>query len=130
MSAELAVQVVWWVGLIAALGLTVVAVKLLALLLRTLGQIRELADRTATAAEGIADAFAGPLRLAEATEAAEGVRAGAAALRRSAARVWRAVDGERREPERDGEEQRDGGGPGAGELGGAAGGPASGGGAE
>lgn len=124
---ETAVQVVWWIGLIAALGLTVVALKLLSGLLRTLGQLGQLADRIATAADGLADALSGPLRLAEAAEAAEGVRGGATALQDAAARVREAVGGAR--PQREEFEPEPGGdGFGAGELGGAAGGPATGGG--
>lgn len=124
---ETGVQVVWWIGLIAAVGLTVVALKLLSELLRTLGHLRELADRTATAAGGLADALAGPLRLTEAAEAAEGVRVGASALQEAAGRVRTAVGGKR--PEREDFEPEPGGdGIGAGELGGAAGGPATGGG--
>lgn len=124
---ETAVQVVWWVGLIAALGLTVVALKLLSGLLRTLGQLGELADRIATASDGLAGALSGPLRLAEAAEAAEDVRSGAAALQGAAGRVREAVGGRR--PEREEfEPQPEGDGFGAGELGGAAGGPATGGG--
>ena len=124
---ETAVQVVWWVGLIAALGLTVVALKLLSGLLRTLGQLGQLADRIATAADGLAGALSGPLRLAEAAEAAEGVRGGATALQGAAARVREAVGGSR--PQRDEfAPQPEGDGVGAGELGGAAGGPAIGGG--
>lgn len=127
MSTDTAIQVVWWVGLVAALGLTAVAVKLLSELLRTLGQLRDLAERTATAADGVAAALSGPLRLDEAADAAETMRSGAVALRESAGRVWSAVDGARpgargRVPEPEGD------GIGAGELGGAAGGPGGGGG--
>lgn len=130
MSGEAVVQVVWWIGLVAALGLTAVALKLLSELLRTLGHLRELADRTAAAAEGIALALAGPLRLEDAAEAADGMRSGATALRRAAGRVLAAVNGERPGGRRRGVAAPEGDGMGAGELGGAAGGPAGGGGSE
>ncbi|MBW3554611.1 MAG: hypothetical protein KY466_13940 [Gemmatimonadetes bacterium] len=126
---ETAVQVVWWIGLVAALGLTVVALKLLSGLLRTLGQLRALADRIATAADGLAGALSGPLRLAEAAEAADGMWGGATALQEAAGRVRSAVGGKR--PRREEFEPKpQGDGFGAGELGGAAGGPATGGGEE
>lgn len=121
-----AVQVIWWVGLVAALGLTLVAVKLLGDLLRTVGDLRTLAERTARAADGIAEAFAGPLRLEDAAAEADGLRTGAVALRDAAARVLAAVDGPAGEHRR--EARPEGDGIGAGELGGAGGGPGSGGG--
>lgn len=122
---ETAVQAVWWVGLLAALGLTAVAVKLLSELLRTLGHLRDLAEWTATAAEGLAHAMAGPLGFEDAARAAEGLRSGAVALQASAARVRSAVDGPRRERPRK-ETEPGAAGTGAGEIGGAGGGPASG----
>lgn len=129
MSVESLVEVVWWVGLLGALGLTAVAVKLLSELLRTLDHLRELTEWIATAADGLANALSEPLRLVEAAEAAEGVRLGATAVQQSAERMRVAVGGERKR-----EEQRNaepaGGGEGAGELGGAAGGPGTGGGEE
>lgn len=122
MSTETAVQVVWWIGILLALGLTVVALKLLSELLRTLGHLRELAERTATAAEGLAEAMSGPLRFADAADAAEAVRSSVATVRASAGQVRSAV-GEHGPQRREEREPEAGGGMGAGELGGAAGGP-------
>ena len=48
------IEIVWWVGLLGALGATVVVLKEVALVLRALRDIRELAGRTREAAEGIA----------------------------------------------------------------------------
>lgn len=127
MNADTAVVVIWGVGLLAALGLTAVVLKLLFLLLRTLGDLRELAEWTAEAADGLARVFAGPTRIGEAAEAADALRAGSAALHASAARVRNAVDGPRRRGRAalDDETEIEGA-AGAGELGGAAGGPSSG----
>lgn len=126
MSLGTAVEVVWWIGLLGALGLTAVAVKLLSELLRTLGHLRELSEWIATAAEGLAGALSGPLRLAEAAEAADGLLQGATAVQESTERVRLAVGGEREDRIGAGTDMS--GGEGAGEIGGAAGGPGSGGG--
>lgn len=130
MSSETAIRVVWALGLVAAVGLTAVVLKLLFLLLRTLDQLRELAEWTAEAASGLAGVYRSPLRIDEATDATEGLRSAATALQTAAAGVHAAVDGppsrgEERGEERD-EEREVEGTSGAGELGGAAGGPPSG----
>jgi hypothetical protein len=48
------IAIVWWVGLLGALLATLVVLKEVALVLRALRDIRELAGRTREAAEGIA----------------------------------------------------------------------------
>ena len=48
------IAIVWWIGLLGALAATVVVLKEVALVLRALRDIRELAGRTREAAEGIA----------------------------------------------------------------------------
>jgi hypothetical protein len=48
------IAIVWWIGLLGALGATLVVLKEVALVLRALRDIRELAGRTREAAEGIA----------------------------------------------------------------------------
>lgn len=127
MSSEAAVRLVWALGLVVAVGLTAVVLKLLFVLLRTLDQMRELAEWTAEAASGLAAVYRSPLRIDEATEATEGLRSAATALHAAAAGVHAAVDGP---PHRGGEERDDErgveGSSGAGELGGAAGGPPTG----
>lgn len=63
------IQVIWWIGLLGALVATLAVLKEVALVLRALRDIHELAQRTREAAEGIArnvepigglDAVAGP----------------------------------------------------------------------
>jgi hypothetical protein len=51
---EVAIQVVWWIGLIGALIPTLVILKEVALVLRTLNDIYRLARITREAARGIA----------------------------------------------------------------------------
>ena len=48
------IEIVWWVGLLGALLATLVVLKEVALVLRALRDIRELAGMTREAAEGIA----------------------------------------------------------------------------
>ena len=48
------VEIVWWIGLLGALAATLVVLKEVALVLRALRDIRQLAGRTREAAEGIA----------------------------------------------------------------------------
>lgn len=52
------VLAVWWVGLIGALIPTLIIVKEVFLILGVLADLRRLADRTAAAAQGIADHMA------------------------------------------------------------------------
>lgn len=51
---ETAIQIFWWIGLVVALGLTLVVLKQVVLLLRTLAAIDRLAEYTREAASGIA----------------------------------------------------------------------------
>ena len=53
-AARRDVQIIWWVGLGGALVLTLVVLKQVALVLRALGDIHQLAMDTREAAEGIA----------------------------------------------------------------------------
>lgn len=48
------IEIIWWVGLLGALAATLVVLKEVALVLRALRDIRELAGMTREAAEGIA----------------------------------------------------------------------------
>jgi hypothetical protein len=48
------IEVIWWIGLVGALLATVAVLKEVALVLRALRDIHELALRTREAAEGIA----------------------------------------------------------------------------
>jgi hypothetical protein len=121
---ETTILVLWAVGLVAALGLTAVVVKLLALVLRTLSDLKELAERTAVAADGLAATMSGSLGLEVAAGAAGEVRDSAAALAAAAAATRAAVGA----PPPAHEEGLDGpsdgpSGGGAGELAGTAGGP-------
>lgn len=50
---EIANQVVWWIGLIGALLITLVILKEVSLVLQTLGDIHKLAEFTRDAARGI-----------------------------------------------------------------------------
>jgi hypothetical protein len=88
---ETAIQVLWWIGIVAALGLTAVVLKLVFLVLRTLKDIGVLAEHTATAAEGMAATTASPGPLPDAVEAAESLRRGAERLGEVAGRIRKAV---------------------------------------
>ena len=48
------IEIIWWVGLLGALAATLVVLQEVALVLRALRDIRELAGMTREAAEGIA----------------------------------------------------------------------------
>lgn len=50
-----AIQVLWWIGLIVALGFTAVILKQVSLLVGTLRDIDVLAEHTRIAAEGAAE---------------------------------------------------------------------------
>ena len=124
MSEATAVQVVWWIGLVVALGLTFVAVKQLVGLLRTLGHLRALAERAAVAAQALADAVPRPQELDAVGEAADTVHAGAGALEAAAEAVRDAVTGgpTRKRRKRRGAWGHRTDGPALGEIGGAIGG--------
>lgn len=51
---ETTIQIVWWIGLIGALVLTVVILKEVALIHKVLRDISHLSGRTRTASQGIA----------------------------------------------------------------------------
>lgn len=90
---ETGVQLVWWIGLVLALGLTAVLLKLVFLVLRTLRDIQELAGWIARAAEGLAAAMARPRNHEEAAENAERLRLEAARLVGSLAGIRRSAAG-------------------------------------
>jgi hypothetical protein len=74
------IAIIWWIGLIGALGATLTIVKEVALVLRTLGEIHRLAELTRGAARGIR-ANVEPLpRLAELSEPVRTLREAALAL--------------------------------------------------
>jgi hypothetical protein len=121
---ETTILVLWAIGLVAAFGLTAVVLKLLALVLRTLTDLKELAERTATAADGLAATLSDSLGLEIAAGAAAQVDESAAALADAAAAARSAVGAP--PPSDDGDLDGPTDGPsagGAGELAGAAGGP-------
>jgi hypothetical protein len=81
---ETAIQVVWSIGLIGALALTLVILKQVALLLRVLRDIHQLAELTREAARGIASNVGTASRLVAATERAYGLRDSIHVLARAA----------------------------------------------
>lgn len=87
---DVAVQIVWWMGLVVALILTLAILKAVALVLRALSDILRLAKLTNRAAEGVADNVAVGSPLAA-------LGGPAAALVRSADRLAGAVRGVERE---------------------------------
>jgi hypothetical protein len=67
---ETAILVIWSIGLVLALLATVVILKQVSVTLRTLRHIHELAQRTRTAARGLADHVGAASQLAELREPA------------------------------------------------------------
>ena len=55
MENERAIRIVWWIGLVGALALTLAILKQVALVLEALDDILRLAERTRAAANGIAE---------------------------------------------------------------------------
>lgn len=90
---ETAIQMVWWIGLIGALALTLVILKLVALLLRVLRDIHQLAELTRTAAWGMAGNLEAVSALPEARGRAFELRDSVHALARAAASIERKLDG-------------------------------------
>lgn len=88
---ETAILILWTIGLLAALGLTLVVLKLVALVLRTLAGIRSLAEDTAATAARMHRILDAPDRLEDAATAAAAVRRGSARLAESARSVNRAA---------------------------------------
>lgn len=80
------IQVIAWIGLAGALALTVVALKLLALVLNALRHIRELANIIAASAGGLS-------RNLVATDRLRGIDEPAAALGRAGSRLGSAAGG-------------------------------------
>lgn len=65
---ETAIEVIRWIGLVGAVCLTLVILKEVFLILRTLSNIRRLSERIHEASSGIAEHIAPGLRLAELKE--------------------------------------------------------------
>lgn len=86
---ETAIVVIWWIGLIVALVLTLVVLKLVALLLRVLGDIHRLAEHTREAARGIVAAADVEPGLVTLTERAQGLRDAVHSLAQAAAAIER-----------------------------------------
>lgn len=88
---EAAIQVVWWIGLLGALILTLVILKEVALVVRTLRGIHELAGRTAEAARGVARHVSVGSGLADVSEAAPALRNAAHSLAQAAGALNRGI---------------------------------------
>lgn len=88
---EIAIQVVWWLGLAVALGLTLVILKEVFLVVGVLQDILHLAGITRTAARGLADGLRQARDLPRIEEPAVAVREAAASLARSAGALERRV---------------------------------------
>jgi hypothetical protein len=89
---ELAIQIVWWIGLLLALLATLVILKQIAVVLRTLNHILELAVRTRDAARGLArgtEAIAGLDALPQPTQR---LATAAAEVRSAADSLGRRID--------------------------------------
>lgn len=71
---ENAILIVWWIGLIGALLLTLVILKQVAVMLRVLRGIHELSERIRDAARGIAGNLEAVPRLGVAAEPALALR--------------------------------------------------------
>ena len=91
-----AIQVVWWIGLVGALGATLVILKEVALVLRALRDIHRLAIITRRAARGVAANLECVPRLAAFPERARPLVAGHAAIRAAAVPLERFRDEPRR----------------------------------
>ena len=80
MKDERAIRIVWWVGLVGALVLTLAILKQVALVLEALDDILRLAERTRTAANGIGANVRAVSALPGLVEPVERLRGGADAL--------------------------------------------------
>lgn len=67
---EAAIQIIWWIGLALALIVTLIDVALLVRVIRAARKINQLAERTLTAAGGIANNTAAIRNLAATNEVA------------------------------------------------------------
>ncbi len=72
-SDETAIQIIWWAGIVVALIVTAIDVALLVRLIRAARKINSLAERTLTAAGGIAANTAAIKNLAATNEVAAGL---------------------------------------------------------
>lgn len=88
---ETAIQVIWWLGLVLALGATLVILKQVFLVVGTLQDILHLAGVTRTAARGLAESLVQVRELPRIQEPAAAVREAAASLARSAGALERRV---------------------------------------
>ena len=86
------IQVVWWIGLVGALGATLVVLKEVALVLRALRDIHRLAVITRRAARGVAANLECVPRLATLPERAQPLVAAHGAVRAAAASLERFRD--------------------------------------
>lgn len=66
---EAAIQVIWWIGLLGALAATLVILKQVALILRLLRDIDQLARITRKAARGLASHLEADVQVTEPTQA-------------------------------------------------------------
>lgn len=82
-----AIQVVWWIGLLGAVLMTLAILKEVALVLRALRELDELARMTRKAAEGIASNVATISKLDGLSEPVRELSAGTQALVTAAARL-------------------------------------------
>jgi hypothetical protein len=89
---ETAIQVVWWIGLVGALGLTLVILKEAALVIGTVRDIATLAELIRDAARGMAGNVAAVSRLKQAGDPAFALRDAAHALARAAGSMERRLD--------------------------------------
>ena len=90
------IQVIWWIGLVGALGATLVILKEVTLVLRALRDIHRLAVITRRAARGVAANLECVPRLATLPERARPLVAAHAAVRAAAGSLERFRDEPRR----------------------------------
>jgi len=91
-----AIQIVWWIGLVGALGATLVILKEVTLVLRALRDIHRLAVITRRAARGVAANLECVPRLATLPERARPLVAAHAAVRAAGASLEHFRDEPRR----------------------------------
>lgn len=90
---EAAILVIWWIGLIGALVVTLIILKEVALVLKALKDIHYLAVRTETAARGIADHVAVGGRLGHLSEPIAGLQDAVKIIAVSAASIRHKLGG-------------------------------------
>jgi hypothetical protein len=89
---ETAIQVVWWIGLAGALILTLVILKEVALVIRALKDIHQLAELTREAAQGVSNNMAAASRLASLGDSAHELRETLGTLASAAATLEQKLD--------------------------------------